>query len=267
WDISPSSAAANTLMQLTWGTNPGIDEADLSNIVLAHYNSVAGYWEEIATTTSGGPASGSVSGTVRNFSPFTLGSKSSGNILPIDLISFTTNCNNDVVEVNFSVASQQNNDYFLVERSVDDIEWDEIGRLQGENESNNQKEYTILDFTPIDGMSYYRLTQVDYDGKFKTFSAVSNSCYTKETNLPIVVYPIPVVKKFTIEISIEDYQGSDVFYTITDLQGSVVLAKSVELNRGLNLLTMDIDHLSSGTYILSFNNTMNHIPNTKIIKR
>jgi hypothetical protein len=266
WDISPSSAAANTLMQLTWGTNPGIDEADLSNIVLAHYNS-AGYWEEIATTTSGGPSSGSISGTVSSFSPFSLGSKSSGNILPIDLISFTTNCNNDVVEVNFSVASQQNNDYFLVERSVDDIEWDEIGRLQGENESNNQKEYTILDFIPIKGLSYYRLTQVDYDGKFMTFSAVSNSCYTKETNLHIVVYPIPVVKKFTVEISIEDYQGSDVFYTITDLQGSVVLAKSVELNRGLNLLTMDIDHLSSGTYILSFNNTMNHIPNTKIIKR
>ena len=266
WDISPSSAAANTLMQLTWGTNPGIDEADLSNIVLAHYNS-AGYWEEIATTTSGGPSSGSVSGTVSNFSPFSLGSKSSGNILPIDLISFTTNCNNDVVEVDFSVASQKNNDYFLVERSVDGIEWVEIGRLQGENESNNQKEYTILDFTPIDGMSYYRLTQVDYDGKFKTFSAVSNLCYTKETNLPIVVYPVPVVKEFTIEISIEDYQGSDVFYTITDLQGSVVLAKSLELNRGLNILTADIGHLSSGTYILSFNNTMNHIPNTKIIKR
>jgi hypothetical protein len=238
----------------------------LSNIVLSHYNS-AGYWEEIATTPSGGPASGSISGTVSNFSPFTLGSKSSGNILPIDLISFNASCKDDIVDVSFSVASQQNNDYFLVERSIDGNEWDELGILQGENKSNNQKDYSILDFTPIDGMSYYRLTQVDYDGKFKVFSPVRNSCYTKETNLAMVVYPIPVINEFTFEISVEDYQGSDVFYNIINMQGAVVLSNSLELNKGFNTRTIDIDQLPSGIYILSVNNTKNHIPKTKIIKK
>jgi len=267
WDISPSSSAANTVMELTWGTNPGIDEPDLSNIVLSHYNSTDGYWEEITTTPNGGPASGSVSGTVSNFSPFTLGSKSSGNVLPIDLISFTANCKDQFVEVDFSVASQQNNDYFLVEKSIDGNEWDELGTLQGENKSNNHKDYSILDFAPIEGMSYYRLTQVDFDGKFKVFSSIRNSCNSKETNLSIVVYPIPIINEFTFEISVDDYQGSDVFYNIINMQGAIVLAGSLELNKGFNKRTIDIDQLSSGVYILSVNNTKNHIPKTRIVKK
>ena len=267
WDISPSSSAANTILELTWGTNPGIDEPDLSNIVLSHYNSTDGYWEEIITTPSGGPASGSISGTVSNFSPFALGSKSSGNVLPIDLISFTANCKEDVVEVDFSVASQQNNDYFLVERSIDGVEWAELGTLQGENKSTNHKDYSILDFTPIDGMSYYRLTQVDFDGKFKVFPPIYNSCNSKETNLSMVVYPIPVINEFTFEISLDDYQGSDVFYNIINMQGAIVLTGSLELNKGFNAQTIDIDQLTSGIYMLSVNNSKSAIPKTKIIKK
>jgi hypothetical protein len=171
------------------------------------------------------------------------------------------------VEVDFSVASQQNNDYFLVEKSIDGNEWDELGTLQGENKSNNHKDYSILDFAPIEGMSYYRLTQVDFDGKFKVFSSIRNSCNSKETNLSIVVYPIPIINEFTFEISVDDYQGSDVFYNIINMQGAIVLAGSLELNKGFNKRTIDIDQLSSGVYILSVNNTKNHIPKTRIVKK
>ena len=267
WDISPSSTSENTVVKLNWVSNPGIEDDNLDSIVLAHYNSSEAAWEEITTTSNGDPASGGISGTISSFSPFALGSKSSSNILPIDLISFSASCKDDIVDVIFSVASQQNNDYFVIERSADGKEWEEISTIKGELKSNEQKNYSISDFAPLEGLSYYKLTQVDNDGEFKTFAPISNSCYSKETNVTFLVYPVPVINKFTFEISVDDYQGSDVFYNLINMQGAVVLTDALDLNRGVNSQTIDINHLASGIYMLSVNNSKDQIPITKIIKK
>ena len=73
--------------------------------------------------------SGRVSRAVTSFSPFNLGSGSGNNPLPIDLLSFTADCSHDIVDINFSVISQVNNDY-LVEKSKDAVEWEEVGTLE-----------------------------------------------------------------------------------------------------------------------------------------
>ena len=120
----------------------------------------------------------------------------------------------------------------------------------------------------MEGLSYYRLTQVDFDGKSKTFSPVSNSCSsTAGVGLPIDVYPNPMINEITIEMELEEYQGKDVYYTILDARGSIVLTNYLELNRGFNKHKIEVQDLPNGLYILRFNNTRDHISETRIVKR
>jgi len=89
--------------------------------------------------------------------------------LPIELVEF--NCvgllNN--VEVSWTVASQVNNDYYVVEHSLDVYEWNTITTVDGAGNSNQLMSYSIIHENPINGINYYRLTQVDFDGQSETF--------------------------------------------------------------------------------------------------
>ena len=216
------------------------------------------------TASSGGR----VSGAVTSFSPFNLGSSGSGNNpLPIDLLSFTADCSHDIVDINFSVISQVNNDYFLVEKSKDAVEWEEVGTLEGAGTTNSQMDYSMVDGAADHGLSYYRLTQVDYDGTSKTFAPVSSSCESLGSGLPIEVYPNPMINEVTFELDLDEYQGNEVYYTILDARGSIVLRDNMELSRGFNKHTIDVQNLPNGVYILRFNNTRDHIAEKRIIKK
>tara|TARA_R110001583_G_scaffold2725_21_gene19167 strand:+ start:3634 stop:5178 length:1545 start_codon:yes stop_codon:yes gene_type:complete len=123
-----------------------------------------------------------------------------GSALPITLISFGAESNsNNGVTVDFSVASQVNNDKFLIEKSKDAYEWSLAGELPGEGNSNTQRDYTFIDKTPFEGISYYRLTQIDYDGKSETFYPVSvNITPNKVIGLNII--PNPAIDFINLEL-------------------------------------------------------------------
>ncbi len=103
--------------------------------------------------------------------------------LPIELLSFSAEPVQDGVIVEWSTASQINNDYFSVERSTDAYEWWEMIRINGAGNANTQIDYTWLDVNPVDGTSYYRLKQTDYDGESETFNPVSVTIIRKKPKL------------------------------------------------------------------------------------
>lgn len=84
--------------------------------------------------------------------------------LPVELLFFDANRKNDEVTVDWITASEINNDYFIVERSSNGIGFHELDRIQGAGNSTQLITYNLIDQHPLDGMSYYRLRQVDYDG-------------------------------------------------------------------------------------------------------
>jgi len=270
WDIS-NNGGSDADIGLSWDENIVVDVP--ADIRLAHWNGSA--WEKVGESLTGSNGSGSavasdgrVTGTnISDFSPFNLGSSGGGNPLPIDLLSFGVNCSHDIVDVDFTVISQVNNDYFLIERSENALEWEEVGTLEGAGNSNAQIDYNFVDGSPMEGLSYYRLTQVDYDGNFKTFSPVSISCVTVGSGMPIDVYPNPVVNEFIIELELDQHQGKDVYYNILDARGVIVQSNNIALNRGFNQHNIDVQNLSNGVYILRFINTKNHISETRIVKR
>ena len=282
WDIEKSAGGADAFVGINWDANSGVDTP--SDIVLTHWNSTTSQWDKISgagdvtTQSNGGGGAGSgtassgriTSATAQSdFSPFNLGSGSGNNSLPVDLLSFHTVCSHDIVDVNFSVVSQINNDYFLIERSTDAMDWEVVGQIDGVEggNSNTQMDYVFVDNNPLANLSYYRLTQVDFDGKSKTFYPVSTTCGGSEGGLPIDVYPNPASNEVTVELELDNYQGNDVYYTITDATGKAVLSDYVQLDRGFNKHTLDIGKLPNGVYILRFNQTKDHITETRIVKR
>ena len=91
--------------------------------------------------------------------------------MPIDLLSFSADCVSEGVEINFSVVSQVNNEFFIIERSENAIDWvvvDQINGVEGGN-SNSEVNYQLTDNDNYNGLSYYRLKQQDFDGVVKEF--------------------------------------------------------------------------------------------------
>ena len=97
--------------------------------------------------------------------------------LPIELISFTAehfgSDINPVVVIEWSVASQVNNDYYEIKRSIDVEDWKIVATIEGAGNSNTQMSYQVVDDSPILGTSYYMLSQTDYDGTTEEFLPIS----------------------------------------------------------------------------------------------
>ena len=78
------------------------------------------------------------------------------------------------------VASQINNDYFTIQRSENLEEWRTIGKIYGVGNTSTQMSYNWMDNSPVPGVSYYRLTQTDYDGMSESFHPIAISISSEE---------------------------------------------------------------------------------------
>ncbi|MEQ9187248.1 MAG: T9SS type A sorting domain-containing protein [Cryomorphaceae bacterium] len=86
-------------------------------------------------------------------------------ILPVELLNFNAYViSEDEVRLSWATASEIDNDYFMVERSSDLDHWVDIQRVEGAGNSSMVLFYDQLDTNPLNGRSFYRLRQVDYNG-------------------------------------------------------------------------------------------------------
>ncbi|MCA1761744.1 MAG: T9SS type A sorting domain-containing protein [Cryomorphaceae bacterium] len=112
---------------------------------------------------------------IENFSPFTLGSTTVINPLPIELVHFDVKKVGSLVKVNWTTSSETENDYFTVERSADGQSFSSIGVVAGSGNSHSALNYDFIDANPLSGTSYYRLRQTGFDGDTEVFNVKSVS--------------------------------------------------------------------------------------------
>jgi len=130
----------------------------------------------------------------------------SENPLPIGLISFDGYQLNDEIILEWNTTSESNNDYFTIERSIDNANYIVIDHVNGAGNSSSILSYLFRDDKPVDGINYYRLKQTDYDGKFEYFKTIAVT-YSKMYNnglndLELNISPNPLNKgDLTIQIS------------------------------------------------------------------
>lgn len=135
--------------------------------------------------------------------------------LPIDLMSFTGDATELGNELYWQTMAEINNDYFVIESSVDAGNFSPIGNIDGAGNSVQPIDYYFLDQDPIAGVTYYRLKQVDFDGKFSYSDIVA---VKRLSAGEIVLTPNPVKDILNVEINVAE--GGLYSFVLTDLLGS-----------------------------------------------
>lgn len=179
--------------------------------------------------------------TPTNFTPIA-GQIIPGNpvILPVQLASFTAKLNNKRVDLNWATASEKNSKTFEVERSADGINFQKLQSVAGQGNTTTRHEYATIDAQPLVGTSYYRLKQVDTDGKF-AYSSVAT--VNNLGNGVAAMYPNPVHDQLTIQLP-GSTKGAVV--TVADLTGRVQFSKTLSMEGRL-----DMNSLKSGIYVVT----------------
>lgn len=164
--------------------------------------------------------------------------------LPIKLISFNARKKNEETFLKWVTATETNNEYFNIEHSVDGQRFLPLGKIDGAGNSSEELNYSFMHNKPVDGVNYYRLKQVDYDGTY-TYSEIQSVAF-KEFNNGIRIAPNPFKDELNINLT-SDFQ-EDTNFKVYDLLGQVVYNGVIEreqLNVSLNLADF-----KAGVYIV-----------------
>jgi hypothetical protein len=121
-----------------------------------------------------------------------------GTPTPVEFIDFTAVKINQTALLEWSTESENNSDYFVIERSSNALDWNRLFKTQAAGESTEPREYNEIDLDPLQGISYYRLIQFDLDGKQTILKSISfNNVLTLAAN-EIRVSPNPITENVRI---------------------------------------------------------------------
>ena len=247
WDLARTTGSGNINVYLYWGDGTRSGIGSPADLRIAHWNGST--WEDKGNNgTSGDATSGGIAANgISTFSPFTFGTVDNvQNPLPIDLLSFDVRKEDQSVRIDWSTASETNNDYFIIERTDDFNTIEVVQTIQGAGNSNEVLNYYIYDNKPLNGTSYYRLTQVDYDGQKEVFDWKSVN-FNNNSEPKLSVFPNPS-KAGKATISLTNMKGETEF-KIFDVAGRIIYNKTLNLVDANHQLQLNLN-LSSGIYFV-----------------
>lgn len=168
------------------------------------------------------------------------------NPLPIVLLSFDAVLNNEknIVDLKWSTASQENNDYFTIERSTDTKEWNEISTIEGAGTINHLMNYTSIDEHPEPAINYYRLKQTDFNGDF-TYSKIIAINNKSNLENSIFLYPNPVKDELNIVTTLSNIESISILNAV----GAIV--KTENYNEDSVNKMLDLTNFPSGNYLIN----------------
>ncbi len=205
-------------------------------------------------------------GNLTSFSNFTVTDESA--VLPIELLQFEAKVENNKVKLLWSTASEINNDYFTIEKTMNGVDFEMVTTLPGAGNSNQLLEYSTYDNEPYQGVSYYRLKQTDFDGKYEYSELVPVTYLGEEKEKTIKVFPNPLTEGNLIFRAIGFDNGDMVDIVISDIYGNRILERTFNTDDAgtfrHSLMTGNI--LSKGLYIVTVK-VGQKVHNEKVIVR
>lgn len=241
WTFTPTSGTAIYGLVLN-GRNHS--NAGGTHTILKRPNSASPWLTDgiHVSSTVGEPSVVERSG-LSGFSQFAIG-VSPTVVLPITLVSFTgKNINNENL-LYWVTASEINNDFFTVERSLDAINFEPIGTVKGAGNSNQILNYNYIDnlsafnFLPS-SVLYYRLKQTDFDGTFTYSDVIALKSNNEKEIENLVLYPNPAKNEINLSFSGQEINE----LKITNLVGQIIFESKLNTQNKI-----DITSLKDGIY-------------------
>nr|HMT30838.1 T9SS type A sorting domain-containing protein [Bacteroidia bacterium] len=216
------------------------------------YNAPPVQWRAISGVAIGGAASPVLSSVTKsawisfNTENFNLAPQSIP--LPVELVSFTGDCNDNAVQVEWITSSEINNDYFTLEKSKDGIAYEEIAKIDGAGTTSAITKYMFEDKSnSINQTFFYRLKQFDFNGEVTESKPITINCDSKSTaSASINVYPNPVNSELNILIN-QNMQGKAVIRVVNVL-GQIVYSKEYPVASGIQQIKIDLGYLAPDIY-------------------
>lgn len=172
-----------------------------------------------------------------------------GLVLPIELVYFTSELREQTVYLHWQTASEINNEGFFIEHSQDGKEWTALDFIKGNGDSKELNAYDFTDENPVKGITnYYRLRQLDYDGKEEVYR-VTSQFIVGEGDGQINVFPNPVSKgEMNVEFHFED--SNETIVRLVDALGRTVLTKEIFVTDKGQRDVLNLSEVSKGNYYL-----------------
>ena len=166
-------------------------------------------------------------------------------ILPIIISKWMATSLSESVLLEWTTSSEENNSYFIVERSINGRDWERIGKVLGSGTTSIAHSYSLEDTHPVAGISYYRLKQTDFNGEY-SYSSVKCVNRPKETEDYMTIYTNANTNTFVAEgesiaactIEVHDILG----HKITNISFNTINPSKVAIS---------VENLPVGTYIVT----------------
>jgi hypothetical protein len=165
-------------------------------------------------------------------------------VLPTTLVSWSGQHDAGRSVLQFTTASELNNARFEVERSANGRDFGAIGYVAGAGTTNQLQRYEWVDEKPLSGINYYRLRQVDYDGRF-VYSNVIAVRNQSKSGISVVPTVVTDDVQINVDADISDELG---VWQVLDLLGRVVISGPLDMEQ--STVNTDLSSLQSGGYIV-----------------
>jgi hypothetical protein len=179
-------------------------------------------------------------------------------VLPVTLTSFDARLENKNVLLNWSTSQELNSKSFMIEKSLDGVQFKFLGKVDAATNSSSTKNYSLIDFVPSSGDNYYRLSQTNTDNAITYFD-------TKKVNIKgSSIFSVNVINaaKNIVNTNINSDKNDQVNLQVVDIMGRIVMQENMKLLAGSNNKKL---YLPNGIYVLVVSNSKAEKVSTKII--
>jgi trimeric autotransporter adhesin len=185
---------------------------------------------------------------IQSFSTFGFAATNSNIPLPVVLLYFNAALQGSKVQLSWATAQETNSDHFDIERNTDvDTAWQSIGTIAAQGLSNLPHDYYFTDYAPVTGNNFYRLKQVDRDGK-AVYSSIKEVDLEKQIALNFAsLDPNPSISAAT-RLVLDAAAEENITVTVYSQTGQAVWKG--EVTKGAREKQLTIYGLVSGVYTI-----------------
>lgn len=235
---------SNHILRIAWNAGTGTLTATVMNTALTTtYGTISSSFNPMTIFGTNTPYFGFTASTggLNNNQSFC----NPAALLPVDLMSFNSYCYENYRKIYWSTASENNNAFFMLEKSLDGVHFEVLEVVQTSGIKLSETSYEVLDHDLSSETVYYRLSQTDHNGIVKTFDAIASQCGDKKQQLGIEQLAQQSNELYLEYNSVED---GDHMLAVYDCTGRIVLQRVLSPVKGLNLEKIGLGNISNGVY-------------------
>ncbi len=265
--VSPNTGPVGTVVAVAGTDLKNIISVSFNGIPASFYGTEEGLTTVVPEDATSGPIMVKTAGGTTEFEFLVLTST-----LPVELIDFTAKSVSTGVILNWKTASEKNNAYFEVQASADPLKegFKTIQRVDSKaTNSSTPTSYEAEDHTAKGAVAYYRLKQVDLDGKaeFSKTIAVEKPASNK-TAIAVKAYPNPFDDSHNLNLEVATEKAGALTATLYYVTGKKALEQVYKVEAGTSILELPVNNasVSAGMYIL-VTELNGEVTTTRVIKK